>query len=652
MKLMFNKIKMMGGTLALASCLTVASCDFLDIIPPEQATLSDATKDAQRTQSFMLSCYANLFNPLAPNVTDEYAWPAPWGGPHRYVSYGLQTPASINDDGRWAKFYRSINQCYLFLREVEHAQGCTEEQIAQWKAEVYFLLAYYHYELLAYYGPIPVVDHYFDTNTTLDDMGGRMHYDYVVDWIVNTLDTKVLNCPQLPVTRDATERGRATTVIAKALKARVLLYAASPLWNGEFPYSTWTNAVETPGYGTELVSKTYSRDKWVRAEAACQDALNAAREAGFKLYEDLEYAVTTQNIKDEDLPFIPGLDTKDPTAAEEFQKRVLMLRNMMTLKVGEGNTEVVWPLSNSGDGIQTNSLPKHIIQQNNGQWYDGWSAISPTLYSVEHFYTKNGNLPETEAGTDGFPEKEQWLESANLSGREDVIKINLLREPRYYAWIAFNGGDFGTILTDGEPLKLNLRSKDAQGYTSGNNNYCVTGFMMQKWIRVDQSINKSGQWSPDDHNEFPRPIIRMAELYLNLAECKAALSVDGVSDQYAVDALENVNEIRRRAGIRDLTTADLTVMSLMDWVRNERFVELWGEGHRLNDVRRWHRGEEYFGAGKREGLNAIHENPTFEEFNTRIAIDQPYVWYNRMYMSPIQDTEIQSNRKIVQAPGY
>ena len=69
-------------------------------------------------------------------------------------------------------------------------------------------------------------------------------------------------------------------------------------------------------------------------------------------------------------------------------------------------------------------------------------------------------------------------------------------------------------------------------------------------------------------------------MYLNLAECYAALNQEG-------EALNNLNIIRKRAGIRDLTSADLSEMSLMDWVRNERFVELFEEGHRYYDLRRW-----------------------------------------------------------------
>lgn len=66
-----------------------------------------------------------------------------------------------------------------------------------------------------------------------------MHYDYVTDWIVRLLDEKVLAGDKLRNTRSNTEVGRATRPIALALKAKVLLYAASPLWNGKFPYPEW-----------------------------------------------------------------------------------------------------------------------------------------------------------------------------------------------------------------------------------------------------------------------------------------------------------------------------------------------------------------------------------------------------------------------------
>lgn len=646
MKLL-NKIKVISGATMLSVSFLTTSCEFLDIVPPEQATLKDATQTEESTLGFLFSCYNNVWNPLKINTTDEYTFPAQWGGHHRYMSYGLVTPNNLYDDNRWLYFWQSINRTNLFLRELEGAQ-CSEESKDEMRAEAYFLLAYYHYELLQYFGPIPIMDTYQDTNTQAGDFKGRLHYDYVVDWIVDILDNKVINNPYLPETTAPENMGRASKVIARALKARILLYAASPLWNGEFSYPEWRNVQETPGYGYELVSNRYSEAKWTRAKTACEEALESALGAGLKLYDNVDYIDDTQtDIKKKGLyPFIPGLENPDDAEGMAFRKRVLMLRNLMTLKQNEGNTEIVWGLAKD-IGIMSYILPLNILTKTDGTPYNGQSALSPTLYTVEHFYTKDGDLPKTAAAKGTFPAESEWLTRAGISGRNDLIKLNCGREPRFYAWLAFDHGDYGTMLAEEKPLMLQMKDSQKQGYNnaSSSSNYCSTGYLSQKWIRVDQSLNKSGNWSNSSVNKFPRPIIRMAELYLNLAECQAALGDKG--------ALATLNNIRKRAGIRDLVDADLTSeMTLMDWVRNERFVELWSEGHRWNDVRRWVKGKECFSPGLREGLDAVHENPTFEQFNTRTVVDQQYAWYNRMYIAPIGAGEVQKNQKLVQAPGY
>ena len=155
----------------------------------------------------------------------------------------------------------------------------------QWLAEAHFLIAYYHFALLRKYGPIPVITEYVPQSTPSSEFGGRCHYDYCVNWIAYQLDLAAQN---LPPTREGTEWGRATSTMAKALKARVLMYAASPLWNGSFVYPNWRNTnYETPGYGMELVSNKYDPAKWERALTACKEALTAAEAAGYKLF-DLE----------------------------------------------------------------------------------------------------------------------------------------------------------------------------------------------------------------------------------------------------------------------------------------------------------------------------------------------------------------------------
>ena len=146
--------------------------------------------------------------------------------------------------------------------------------------------------------------------------------------------------------------------------------------------------------------------------------------------------------------------------------------------------------------------------------------------------------------------------------------------------------------------------------------------------------------------QVPTPFIRLAELYLSLAECHAALGEQQ-------PALDNLNEVRERAGISAIGAKDLNEMPLMDWIRNERFVELFAEGHRYYDARRWMIAPQLFKAGVREGLNAIEkENPTFEEFNRRTKVDQPFQWDDRMYLLPVNASEIYNNPHLKQAPKY
>lgn len=60
-----------------------------------------------------------------------------------------------------------------------------------------------------------------------------------------------------------------------------------------------------------------------------------------------------------------------------------------------------------------------------------------------------------------------------------------------------------------------------------------------------------------------------------------------------------------------------------------------------------------FKAGVREGLNAIaKKDPSFREFNQRVKVDQPFMWNNKMYLLPINDSEIYSNPQLVQSPEY
>lgn len=179
----------------------------------------------------------------------------------------------------WTPSYNWLGYVHHFLSLIDELQptGVTEDDKAQYKAECYFLEAYYHFRVLQAFGPCPLITEKVDPNITNDQIPGRSHFDYCVNYIVGKLDDAA---NVLPATRSTEDLGRATSTICKCLKARVLLYAASPLWNGSFYKADWQNKnYETPDYGKELVSNSYDREKWTRALTACQEALTAAKAA-------------------------------------------------------------------------------------------------------------------------------------------------------------------------------------------------------------------------------------------------------------------------------------------------------------------------------------------------------------------------------------
>lgn len=638
----FNSIKILSFILLLGFTSFV-SCDYLDVVPPEQPDLSDATKDYESTQRFLYSCYAGITNPMGSYsgveaASDEWVLPPLWSeGMHRML-YNLNTPTSVSDGWRWGNnYYRFIGQSHLFKEQLPNATFLSEAEMTEWQAEADFLIAYYHMQVLTQYGPCPINDHYIPMDTDPADYPGRSHFDYVVDYIVNKFDEVA---EILPAKREQEKWGRATSTMAKALKARLLVYAASPLWNGEFPYPEWENKnFETPGYGKELVSTVYDKKKWEVAKIAALEALNfATNEGGSELYRDEELHIR-EGI---DLPFVPGVNAETPEG-KAFLKKVLLMRYLVTTRVTEGNKEIIWGLADQGSMV-IGSLPHGIMKLNNGTDYSGYSGVSPVLNtSVEYFYTKNGKRPEFDSN---FADKSLWFKSAGVSGRSDIITLNVEREPRFYAWFAFDGGDYSSKIVNGEPLKIELRNGDKQGFNPNkfNRDNNTTGYFSQKYVMPKYAITTNGS---NNGESKPRPMIRLAEVYLNLAEAYAEL---GETD----NAIHVLNIIRNRAGVPDLEASDITSqMTLVDWVRNERFIELWGEGHRYYDVRRWMEAPNTMGQNMRTGLNAYGKiNPTFEEFNTPISIDQPFVWSNRMYLLPVFNNEVYKNPQMIQAPGY
>ena len=650
----------------LASTLGVTSCNYLDVVPPEQVSIDDAMKTPTGVLGFLYSCYRFSLGsggnenyadvPYGDNLNDlnssadDMLNPDTWAADRetassRYYNYGTLAPAKGANLNIWHYDYSAIGQCLTFLKKLEEHKDflferkiVTEAEYNEYHAECKALMAYYHYLLLKRYGPIVILEEMPDMSISSSAMPGRMHVDYCANWIVTKLDEAAA---ELPAWRDRTARGRMTSTICKALKAKVLLLVASPLFNGKFPWDNFKNKNwETPGYGYELVSRTYDENKYRLALAAVEEAISLAEGAGQRsIYTD-DYYKTVEPSLINDL-YVPG------NVDDEFKAAVLRMRYLHYAMEGEGNHEFIFHTDSNGTmtGLWIACQPRNYLELQNGQMASGYAGCNPTLNMVQRFLTKDGYLPENDPN---FTDEADWYKSAGLAeagaGRDRIINLCMNREPRFYAWVGFDGGDFALKLANGQPVHINLLDPNKTGFNRSQRNNPISGFLSQKYLDPRLQTNKSNggygtyQW-------VSRAIIRLAELYLIRAECNAVLGNTAA-------AMEDINVIRRRAGAGELTSAHLAQMDILEWVKNERMVEFAFEGKRLTDLIRWVEAEKYLGAGKRMGLTANVQSPTFEEFNVPMPIPYNYAWAKKMYLYPIHVNEVYSNPQIVQNPGY
>ena len=165
--------------LCLTFMLGFASCNMLDVVPDDTATLADAFKDEDKAEGFLFTCYSYQYDPrnfrTVPGraTTDEMVaesrWGAQWFPFKQYNENVIGSSFSMGTglyDWRdiWLDGYQAIRQCYIFLENIDAVVPKTtpanvfEPLKQQWKGEAIFLLAYYHHLIFQNYGPIVLVE--------------------------------------------------------------------------------------------------------------------------------------------------------------------------------------------------------------------------------------------------------------------------------------------------------------------------------------------------------------------------------------------------------------------------------------------------------------------------------------------------------------
>lgn len=629
-----------GMTLSLSSC-----SDFMDLTPEDQYDEAAVWADADLTKSVVNDVYSYVCD-IAQEVNTS-AWSDDAFFTHVYgcrdINEATVSPSNLaaydRDDCpfKWSKQYKAIYRANLVLKNIDDVPEKTGVNLDVLKGETYFLRAYIYTELLRGFGGVPIVDKVYTIEEAAELLLPRSNVADVMDFILKDIEQAV---SLLPEEQTGVNLGRATKGAAKALKARLMLHIASPLYADR--------SINT------LECNQYKGDR----QALYQQALDAAKD----VINNGPYSLIDCN----------ALTIKE--IADKFHNIIIT-----------NNDETIWAKQYvNKDKDADNWIRNRVALLHGPNGYHNWAGTTPTHDLVMAFETVDGTFPN------------------NLlnPGEETNVNPYTNREPRFYATIGYDGAEWGrpraadAAVFDATPLgklqfgyyELSSGGSEVEAIQAiDDDNKTLKKQTFNGMIGVDTRMSNIEKWngtytgylekklidgtvSATEHNfqTNPMPYIRLAEMYLIAAE--ACIELNKLDE-----AATYLDALRGRIGRPD-TKATLAVRGktfnqsdLREFLRQERRVELAYEESRYYDVRRWMIAPQA-GSKKLTGITIVgrlkpgktatlpyeHNEEVYDYTWTVLNLNyiEKRKWDNKMYFAPIKLEETLRNTAIDQNPGF
>lgn len=593
--------------------ISFSSCeDFLDKKPDDMLTIDDIFNSRSRSQSYLSSVYSfipdelsmqNNYNMLGICDEGDFIWTAAWA---RQINLGNWNTTSGYYD-KWGSFYKGIRSATVFVNRIDENDDPTLERDvrASWKQEAKALRAIYYFYLVRQYGPVVLMpNELMDVNASNAELQiPRSSFEDCIDYILNELN-EVIQSPDLPeVFENDKDKGRIDKRTVMAFKGRLLLLAASPLWNGNTDFANFKNADGAP-----MVSLTRDDSRWKAAADANKALIDNVLKG-----RSIDSGLFTKTSGD-DGEIDPYASYRD-IFLERWNKEVIYARPQMAS-------------SNANNGWERHCAPRVV---------NGWNGVGVSQQMIDSYFMADGEKYDVAS--------EDLTKFSTEAGKYTKTGINMMyvnREPRFYVSIVYNGADW-IYKEDGKPAQtVELHFKGNCG-KNGSHDHSATGYLCSKNISPNSDLFN---WTGALRSLV---MIRLGEIYLNYAE---ALNESQDSQAARDEAAQYINTIRKRAGIPELTiNRKSSQANMRQAIRDERRVELAFENFRAWDTRRWKIAEETDGAPLM-GMNVdAGENLKDPAFYQRTIVEKrPFP--KKFYLWPIPEDEIIKNRACIQNPGW
>lgn len=503
------------------SALSFSACtDYINVDKYfyDQVSLDSAFSKRIYVDGWLSSAYSVM------NKLGEYKEPFRWASDDLYHpdmkeyvegSYSADKPKGDENAGesRLWKYYEGIRKASTFLDNVDRCPELTMDEIADMKGQARFLRAYCYWALIRVFGPVPLIPlEGLDADLSYEELSlPRTHFDEIVSFI----DTELAETARLlPMRRTVNNLGRPTRGAALGLRARVLLYAASPLYNGNLDFF---NVVDNKG--NQLISQTYDESKWAKAAAAAKDVIELAKTSG--LYELYTIAPKIGTLDMYRPPVHPEYSTKDyPDGWANIDPLLSYKSNFDGSVQGSKNPELIFTRTSDGTGTINDwmyqALPRTI---------SGNNRLCVTQKQVNAYAMNDGRTISEAANTGDYVTTGFTTEAYSENNPFLPAKVSLMynkREPRFYASIAYNGSVWEAASAS-EPRYRNQQIFYYRGTEDGKQGFkeeCpLTGMTLKKFYNSEDSRTDGGYVI-----EKTEMTIRYAEILLIYAEALNELS--------------------------------------------------------------------------------------------------------------------------------
>ncbi len=635
--------------------ISFSSCrKYLDVVPDNISTIDHAFKLRVEAEKFLFTCYSYMpkngdgwYN-AALTSGDEIWYPqddqAQWHAAFR-IAQGQQNVSEPlfnewrgenkggtgNTRFNHQKIWNGIRNCNIFLENMQDmtkVPDITSLERTRWIGEGLFLKAYYHFYMLRMYGPIPIIEKNVPVDADLtSSYVKRMPVDYCVDKISTWLDSAVKLLPE-KIQDENNELGRVTQPIALAVKAKLLVMAASPLFNGNPELVNFKDKE-----GVALFNPTYDAKKWEKARDAAKAAVESAENNQFALYNY----------------------TNDGLGLSNELKLQISIRDAFTKRWG---VETVWGNSQMSFVNQNLCMPPTERNGVNSRG-PGAGVWAPPLKMVKMFYTSNG-VPIDEDKTLNFNNYDQLQTAQNkdkyyIERGYVTARLNFDREPRFYADLGFDGSIWymkdGAVKSGNDTLIFYVKAKngDKAGWGNDFRNWSETGYFIKKLVNWQSTTNNNNTtWV-----NYPWPEVRLADLYLLYAEAENEVNPGSAT------AIAYVDKIRERAGLKGVVESWTNYSTnpgkytsqagLRSIIHRERTIELMFEGQRYWDLRRWKEAPDEL--SKDITGWSIFGKTDATYYKERYIFSQRFI-SPRDYFWPIGNYDTRRNPNLVENPGW